>query len=179
MPPSDPASPRSQPVPLRRAAAALIGSPGPEYLHTARPFVEPLPRPPRLRFTCAAEFPALGAPAASIPPPAPLHPRPTAPPDPRRPALRSLLRACLPGKTWHCPPRLRRLNRLEPSVAWIRWKKDNNPDPCVRVCARVRVPRRSALQHLLVEKQQKPPGIGIKIIKNLPGVSGLFLLFRF
>lgn len=78
------ASPRNQPVPLRRAAAAPIGSPRPGHLHTARPLVEPLPR---LRFTCAAELAALGAPAAGCPPPARLgshSPAPAPAPFPAR-----------------------------------------------------------------------------------------------
>lgn len=126
-----PASPRSQPVPLRSAAAAPIGSPAPGHLHAARPLAEPLPRPPRLRFTCAAELPALGA-GRPHPPPASLAPRPdraARPAAPTRP----------PGRTWPCTRRLRRVNRLEPSVAWIRWKEDNNLDRSVCVCARVRV----------------------------------------
>lgn len=117
--PGGPAPSRNEPVPLRSAAAALIGWPRPVHLHTAGPFAEPLPRPPRLRFTCAAELPALGAPAASCPPPR----RSRQPgPAPRPPGALVL------------PSRLLRVNRLQPSVAWIRWKEDNEPDLCVCVC---------------------------------------------
>lgn len=163
-----PASPRSQPVPLRSTAAAPIGSPAPGHLHAARPLAEPLPR---LRFTCAAELAALGAgrPPAASPGSA------RSAPGPRRPPRRSNP----PGRTWRCARRPRRVNRIEPSVAWIRWKEDDNLDcyvcVCVRACA---CPSSSALQHLLVEKQEKPPGIGIKK-KNQKFTWGPWLISSF
>nr|XP_047915893.1 keratinocyte proline-rich protein-like [Anser cygnoides] len=162
--PPGPASPRSQPVPLRRAAAAPIGSPRPVHLHTARPLAEPLPR---LRFTCAAELAALGAPAAGCPPPARLGSARlgAAQPSPAPPASR-------PGpKSWRCPPRLHRVNRLQPSAARTRRTEDNNPEPCV--CARPAVLHCNACSG----EAPEPPWNRDKKKKNPPFTWGLWLFF--
>lgn len=71
-------------------------------------------------------------------PPAPTPGSARSVPGPRRPP-RLLQGARPPGKNWRCARRLRRVNRLEPPVGWIRWKEDNNLDRCVCVSACVRV----------------------------------------
>lgn len=82
---------------------------------------------------------------------------------PLRPALRPLLRA-------RPPARLGRLGVALPGYAGLIGLSPRSPGSggrritiqialSVCVCARVRVPSSSALQHLLVEKQQNPPGI--------------------
>lgn len=110
-------APRSQPVPLRSAAAAPIGWPAPGHLHAARPLAEALPRPPRLRFTCAAECPALGA-RRPRPPPAPLAPRPD---RAARPGCSSARPSAPDSRP--CPPPLRTGTRLQPRPPAFRGRR--------------------------------------------------------
>lgn len=81
-------------------------------------------------------WPHLAPAARPQPAPASLAPRPHRAARPAAPT-----RSNPPGRTWRCARRPRSVNRIEPSVAWIRWKEDDNLDcyVCVCVCARVRV----------------------------------------